>query len=76
MDPDTLAVDIVALWHNQAFQWLVALWLISCAVQALPAPDEHSGKIYLWFYTFTQLALANLLQFREGVFALMAKKRK
>ncbi len=31
---------------------LVAFWLISNAVSAMPMPDSSSGKVYRWWFAF------------------------
>ncbi len=37
----------------------VAARQLSAAVRALEPPDAQSGKLYRWFYRYTQIAMAN-----------------
>jgi len=41
------------------FTGAVAAIVLSAAARALPDPGASGSRIYLWFFRFTQLLLAN-----------------
>lgn len=54
------------IFDQQVLEGLLIFWVASAAVRALPEPTERSSPFYVWFYTFTQLFLANFELMRQG----------
>jgi hypothetical protein len=49
--------------NHRTIDAIVALWLFSAAVSAMPAPTATTSSGYVWLYSFAHLISANLDKF-------------
>lgn len=65
---------ILSYLNSHGVLALVVYWFAMAALDAMPLPDETSGKLHTWFYSFSKTFSANVVSLVKSKMPIAPKE--